>query len=310
MDEQHQAAKWQFNSDTQDAGLDANGFAGHLQELDGLWDTFNDVDFQPLTHGISTTTPSHTNDLNSFQLLDDFPTDNFTPTGPLNVPIQEDVFDLSTLQNLVQERPAPRQHTLPRRRSKYILRRAGSNTSPITIPSSRQNPPFQPVAIERWQNSPPEDEAASLSAIYNAMEQRPLSGSGSHTPNFDQYRSYRVPSSTTSLDSGVSESSIHSANSKESSKSQRRRRSNKTRTTAVKGKAKPKDVADRIFKCTFCCDTFKHKYDWSRHEKSLHLNMEEWVCAPHVSWHVLLCLQAFSNLSGESQNDLYPSAPP
>ncbi|KAJ4363018.1 hypothetical protein N0V83_010136 [Neocucurbitaria cava] len=41
------------------------------------------------------------------------------------------------------------------------------------------------------------------------------------------------------------------------------------------------NAAERIFKCTFCCDTFKHKYDWSRHEKSLHLNMEEWICAPH-----------------------------
>jgi hypothetical protein len=38
---------------------------------------------------------------------------------------------------------------------------------------------------------------------------------------------------------------------------------------------------ERIFKCTFCCDTFKHKYDWARHEKSLHLNMEEWICTPH-----------------------------
>lgn len=38
---------------------------------------------------------------------------------------------------------------------------------------------------------------------------------------------------------------------------------------------------ERIFKCTFCCDTFKTKYDWTRHEKSLHLNMEEWVCTPH-----------------------------
>ncbi|KAJ9640975.1 hypothetical protein H2199_005643 [Coniosporium tulheliwenetii] len=32
--------------------------------------------------------------------------------------------------------------------------------------------------------------------------------------------------------------------------------------------------------CTFCTDTFKSKYDWSRHEKSLHLSLEKWICAP------------------------------
>ncbi|KAL9060778.1 MAG: hypothetical protein Q9162_000482 [Coniocarpon cinnabarinum] len=37
----------------------------------------------------------------------------------------------------------------------------------------------------------------------------------------------------------------------------------------------------RPFQCTFCVDTFKHKYDWLRHEKSLHLNFEKWVCCPN-----------------------------
>jgi hypothetical protein len=36
----------------------------------------------------------------------------------------------------------------------------------------------------------------------------------------------------------------------------------------------------RIFCCTFCCDKFKNKFDWMRHEKSLHLHLESWVCAP------------------------------
>ncbi|KAJ5535906.1 hypothetical protein N7513_009092 [Penicillium frequentans] len=37
----------------------------------------------------------------------------------------------------------------------------------------------------------------------------------------------------------------------------------------------------RMFCCTFCCDKFKSKYDWARHEKSLHLNLESWTCAPY-----------------------------
>lgn len=36
----------------------------------------------------------------------------------------------------------------------------------------------------------------------------------------------------------------------------------------------------RIFCCTFCRQNFKTKYDWSRHEKSLHLDLEAWTCAP------------------------------
>ncbi|OJJ04316.1 hypothetical protein ASPVEDRAFT_152691 [Aspergillus versicolor CBS 583.65] len=41
----------------------------------------------------------------------------------------------------------------------------------------------------------------------------------------------------------------------------------------------PKPVLDdRIFPCTFCHSTFKTKHDWQRHERSLHLSLEEWTC--------------------------------
>ena len=43
---------------------------------------------------------------------------------------------------------------------------------------------------------------------------------------------------------------------------------------------KSSDDKKRIFQCTFCTDTFKSKYDWTRHEKSLHLSLEKWICAP------------------------------
>jgi hypothetical protein len=35
------------------------------------------------------------------------------------------------------------------------------------------------------------------------------------------------------------------------------------------------------YQCTFCTEIFKTKYDWQRHEKSLHLPLERWVCALH-----------------------------
>lgn len=43
---------------------------------------------------------------------------------------------------------------------------------------------------------------------------------------------------------------------------------------------KPAYAGPRIFSCTFCCQSFKSKYNWARHEKSLHLDLEVWNCAP------------------------------
>jgi hypothetical protein len=180
-----------------------------------------------------------------------------------------------------------RKHTLPRRRSRYLLRRAGSRSSPIAIPTGAVSPypsGTQSLAMQRWENSPPEDEAASLSAICNALDNRSIgmSPQTSRPSSRDAFHKYRGPSSTTSLDSAASETSIRSWNSGNSAASHTHRRGQapKSRSKA-KAKATGMNAADRIFKCTFCCDTFKHKYDWSRHEKSLHLNMEEWVCTPN-----------------------------
>jgi hypothetical protein len=269
--EANQQPEWSFDNSTQDV-------------FDDLWTLdLGTFDFQSAiddSYGISGLDDSINKNLTAF---DELVTDNLTP-DEFTAPSQNlDTLDTFALDQLIlNNRPnPPRQRALPRRRSKYVLRRSGSHTTPVAIPTSSLNAsPVHSLAIERWQNSPPEEEAASLSAIYNAMEQRPFNGSsrGSRTPSYDAFKTYRGPSSSTSLDSGVSDNSVHSNQSGTSQS--RRRRAAKPRN-AAKSKAKPKDTADRIFKCTFCCDTFKHKYDWARHEKSLHLNMEEWICTPH-----------------------------
>ncbi|KAL7800652.1 hypothetical protein V8C43DRAFT_313293 [Trichoderma afarasin] len=40
------------------------------------------------------------------------------------------------------------------------------------------------------------------------------------------------------------------------------------------------DGNPRIYQCTFCTDTFKSRYDWTRHEATLHLALERWSCLP------------------------------
>ncbi|KAH6877242.1 hypothetical protein B0T10DRAFT_413412 [Thelonectria olida] len=171
------------------------------------------------------------------------------------------------------------QRSLPRQRSRY-LRPSGSQHSsepiPIPIPHSTSDSTLGPM--QRWQESPPETEAASLEAIAGAL----------HTtlPHFSSCESLRSraesrAASTRSLNSnntGHSSGSIASTRSTTSRALRRRRQNNRVAKTKQKGSL-AKDR--RPFQCTFCCDSFKSKYDWSRHEKSRHLSLERWVCTPH-----------------------------
>ncbi|KAF3002607.1 hypothetical protein E8E13_008677 [Curvularia kusanoi] len=190
------------------------------------------------------------------------------------------------LQQVEQERrmeSVQQRRTLPRKRSTYFKRNSWKSSSPIPIQTPESNDGgAQSLAMQRWQDSPPQNEAASLSAICSALENPLPNGTPNRpwTPNFDAFRTYRTPPSLTSVASSVS--SRHSAGSSHSAASGASKRSRVTKKTR-----KPKIIRketnpeERMFKCTFCCDTFKHKYDWARHEQSLHLSTTEWQCAPH-----------------------------
>jgi uncharacterized C2H2 Zn-finger protein len=80
-----------------------------------------------------------------------------------------------------------------------------------------------------------------------------------------------------SYNSAYSHGSRHSLGSMNSLKSKERRRRRRLPTRAPKADAKE---GSRLLQCTFCTDRFKNKYDWSRHEKTLHLSLEKWICAP------------------------------
>ncbi|KXH52326.1 hypothetical protein CNYM01_02142 [Colletotrichum nymphaeae SA-01] len=174
--------------------------------------------------------------------------------------------------------------SLPRRRSRYRFVHSEKQANPIPIPVSTSVGELSPM--QRWRKSPPQDEPASITAIHDALKNSTARLDVSRTPNVADYARTE---SKASLGSGESSSSIQSANSvwsaasdtsrgrqNESSLLDRTRRGRvaKKRATA----ASKKD--DRPFKCTFCCDSFKTKYDWARHEKSRHLNLESWICAP------------------------------
>ena len=190
------------------------------------------------------------------------------------------------LQQVQQERNSEsiqQRRSLPRKRSTYFKCNARKPSShiPIMTPEGTRSE-SQSLAMQRWQDSPPQNEAASLSAICSALKS-PMTNGPPHspwTPNFDAFRTYRTPPSLTSVASSVSSRySADSSRSAASGTSKRSRVAKKTRKPKIT--RKDTNPEDRIFKCTFCCDTFKHKYDWARHEQSLHLSTTEWRCAPH-----------------------------
>ena len=156
--------------------------------------------------------------------------------------------------------------------------------------------------LERWKHSPPENEAASVTAIARAVADAPFEsgrnssqtslhgsrqGSRRTSSNDSSYSMFQAPSlssletsrssaSGLSLASGVSHRSRGSFGSLDQKERRRRRRAP---IIQRRGSEKPRGA--RIFQCTFCADNFASKYDWQRHEKSLHLPLERWVCSPN-----------------------------
>lgn len=147
--------------------------------------------------------------------------------------------------------------------------------------------------LERWVDSPPENEPATATAIARAMASSSRVSSGRNSPcsfrpsNDGSGTPLSRASSTGSIiTSRSSGSSVNSHQSQEltgslklfgRSHTRRKRRialrQMHTKTSLV--------VPLNTFQCTFCTETFKTKHNWQRHEKSLHLALERWVCAPN-----------------------------
>lgn len=147
--------------------------------------------------------------------------------------------------------------------------------------------------MERWQASPPEDEPIPEAAIQNAISSG-TSGSdvGGDAFQFDgdmidffslDETSSHLASSVSSFGSRASETSgsVSSAWSHQSGEASmpfpllpNRSRSRRQR--------KQRRTNDSQYQCTFCTQSFGKMHDWSRHEKSVHLTLDTWVCTPNL----------------------------
>ncbi|KAF5251866.1 hypothetical protein FANTH_3048 [Fusarium anthophilum] len=161
--------------------------------------------------------------------------------------------------------------------SEYTPTRAGT-----PIPRRRSEKGMHP--LQRWVDSPPENEPAAVSAIARAMASGELVTSRSRSRRGTFSSDERIPrrrghrsnasslgtSRSASTDSRSSRGSISGTSSHSRGRSIQKRRPQKTSLM------KPR----LTFQCTFCTETFSRKYDWQRHENSLHLSLERWECSP------------------------------
>lgn len=192
-----------------------------------------------------------------------------------------------------------------RRRGKVRPAEGSDPSSPlfgaIDIPGQANNlSELNP--LDRWKASPPENEPASMTAIARAVTSTPMPANQS-LPRQNSHHNSRASSRKNSSSESLSmmrEPSISSFETRESSTNsdltfassrsnqskrsfssgerRRRRRAPMTQRAAAQA---TKSRSARIFQCTFCTDTFPAKYDWQRHEKSLHLALERWTCCPN-----------------------------
>ncbi|KAK7712066.1 homeodomain mating type protein alpha2 [Botryosphaeria dothidea] len=150
--------------------------------------------------------------------------------------------------------------------------------------------PRQQSPLQRYLSSSPEDEGVSEEALQHAAasyapQQSSAQVAASMNPYGNSALTARNPPDTfseaaSSNSSNSSRASIDSAVNRVPRRGRKRhrgsiRRSNNT-TAIVREHADPA----KIYQCTFCTRDFAQKYDWRRHEESVHIPQREWTCMP------------------------------
>lgn len=149
------------------------------------------------------------------------------------------------------------------------LPRTAAASKPVDIPT----PPQQQNPMQRFLSTSPEDEGLSEDAIRTAASHthRPIKPARSRKGKTPSLRS--SSQSSTSASSTASIDSLDSRGSRKGRKRQREPAQNVAKTIFRKPSS-----PSRKYQCTFCTHDFEQKYDWKRHEESVHFPQKEWVC--------------------------------
>uniref|UniRef100_A0A8H7NGY5 Homeobox domain-containing protein n=1 Tax=Bionectria ochroleuca TaxID=29856 RepID=A0A8H7NGY5_BIOOC len=177
--------------------------------------------------------------------------------------------------------------------SRYVYPRSTSDPLDAPLrpgtPAIRNDNNFRDMnPLQRWVESPPDREPATVKDIARAVASSPPRPSD--TNDEGQLEDSLAPSvndSSASSRGTSSGSSLGSAHSHSSGSSfgglapfaRKRRRSKRARVKAKADSLAP--IRQQLYQCTFCTETFLTKHDWQRHEKSLHIPLERWECSPN-----------------------------
>ncbi|KAL5091606.1 hypothetical protein Trisim1_002824 [Trichoderma cf. simile WF8] len=202
-----------------------------------------------------------------------------------------------------------------RRRGKVRAPRSTSSSpgqlnNAIDIPQKKTTMTRGMSPMERWRHSPPDQEPASITAIASAVSSAGFPvGAGAASASYKDMDD-RLLGSIDHLSSAGSSKTSHSGNGSQSSAISHKSRESLESLYSLKSRGRrrrrrqiPKavDISTILpsvhkYQCTFCTETFKTKHDWQRHEKSLHLSLEQWVCSPNgpiqfcAEWDCLACV--------------------
>ncbi|KAL3959210.1 hypothetical protein ACCO45_007372 [Purpureocillium lilacinum] len=151
--------------------------------------------------------------------------------------------------------------------------------------------------LQRWANSPPEDEPAAATAIYRAanepfyasstasrsayyLSDDGSSASASNRSSLSRHGDNSNPPSEGSVASSRSSSFGNQQQQRRHHQHRRRRRRRRHQALLPPRQSTLGRPSRGVFQCTFCVEEFRTKYDWQRHEKTWHLPLDRWVCTP------------------------------
>lgn len=164
-------------------------------------------------------------------------------------------------------------------RARKLPRTTTSASPKRIIDATRSRNKQQATPMDRFLSSSPEDEGISEAAVRQAA-----TTIQSPTPASDEWQTWRESAPSTVSSSAPSSTSNSSAASTESThplgaRRGRKRQRDPTRKAILSIIRRPSSPS-RKFQCTFCTLDFAQKYDWRRHEESVHFPQKEWVCMP------------------------------
>lgn len=165
--------------------------------------------------------------------------------------------------------------------------------------------------LDRWRHTPPDQECTSLTAIARALE---ASVSASSEPSLSYYepRAEALPSGPNLRYLLLAHAVMPFPGPEVTLQPTPEAHHPPQAPTVTAGfgngagveahklptRASSGERARRQFQCTFCTDTFKNRYDWTRHEGTLHLVLASWTCLPsgptynrpgESAWRCALC---------------------